>query len=40
MSVLAAWPQCLHFFGTPLVIELSPGHFISDARLLLIRPFD
>lgn len=25
MSIAAAWEQCLAFFGTPLVIELSPG---------------
>ena len=23
MSIAAAWPQCLDFFGTPLVIELA-----------------
>ena len=25
MNIAAAWPQCLDFFGTPLVIEPSPG---------------
>jgi hypothetical protein len=31
MSVPAAWPQVLDFFGTPLVIEPSPGQLSSDA---------
>jgi hypothetical protein len=25
MSIPAAWTQCLDFFGTPLIIEPSPG---------------
>ncbi len=33
-------PQCLDFFGTPLVIEPLPGQLTSDAGLLPIRPFD
>jgi hypothetical protein len=40
MSIAAAWPQCLDFFGTPLVIEPSPGQLSGDAGLLPIRQFD
>ena len=40
MSVPPAWSQNLDFFGTPLVIEPSPGHLSSDAGLLPIRQFD
>ena len=40
MSIAATWPQCLSFFGTPLVIEPSPGQLSSDAGLLPIRYFD
>jgi len=40
MSVPLAWPQVLDFFGTPLVIEPSPGQLSSDAGLLPIRQFD
>ena len=40
MSVPAPWPQVLDFFGTPLVIEPSPGQLSSDAGLLPIRQFD
>jgi hypothetical protein len=40
MSVPAAWPQVLDFFGTPLAIEPSPGQLSSDAGLLPIRQFD
>jgi hypothetical protein len=40
MSVSPAWPQVLVFFGTPLVIELSPGQLFGDAGLLPVRPFD
>ena len=40
MSVPFAWPQVLDFFGTPLVIEPSPGQLSSDAGLLPVRPFD
>src|SRR5690348_12152768 len=40
MSRPAAWPQILDFFGTPLVIEPSPGQLSSDAGLLPIRQFD
>ena len=40
MSIAAAWPHCLAFLGTPLVIEPSPGQFSGDAGLLPIRPFD
>jgi hypothetical protein len=40
MSIASAWPQVLDFFGTPLVIEPSPGQLSSDAGLLPIRQFD
>jgi hypothetical protein len=40
MSIPPAWPQVLDFFGTPLVIEPSPGHLLSDAGLLPVRHFD
>jgi hypothetical protein len=40
MSVPAAWPQNLDFFGTALVIEPSPGQLSGDAGLLPIRQFD
>ena len=30
MSVPHAWPQVLDFFGTPLVLEPSPGQLTSD----------
>src|SRR5262245_540697 len=40
MSRPAAWPSVLDFFGTPLVIEPSPGQLFSDAGLLPIRQFD
>jgi hypothetical protein len=39
MSLPDVWPQCLDFFGTPLVIEPSPGQLSSDAGLLRIRQF-
>jgi hypothetical protein len=40
MSIAPGWPQCLAFFGTPLVIEPSPSQLSGDAGLLPIRPFD
>jgi hypothetical protein len=40
MSVPGGWPQVLDFFGTPLVIEPSPGQLSSDAGLLPVRQFD
>ena len=40
MSIPAAWAQVLDFFGTPLVIEPSPGQLSGDAGLLPIRRFD
>jgi hypothetical protein len=40
MSVPPAWPQVLDFFGTPLVIEPSPGQLSGDAGLLPVRQFD
>jgi hypothetical protein len=40
MSVPPAWTQVLDFFGTPIVIEPSPGQLSSDAGLLPIRQFD
>ena len=40
MSIPAAWPQIRDFFGTPLVLEPSPGQLSSDAGLLPLRQFD
>jgi hypothetical protein len=40
MSISSAWPQSLDFFGTPIVIEPSPGQLSSDAGLLPVRQFD
>ena len=40
MSVPAAWPQVLDFFGTPLVIEPSAGQLSGDAGLRAVRQFD
>jgi hypothetical protein len=40
MSIPPAWPQRLDFFGTPLVIEPSPGQLAGDAGLLPRRQFD
>src|SRR5215475_1625562 len=40
MSIPAAWPQVLDFFGTPLVIEPSQGQLSGDVGLLPIRQFD
>jgi hypothetical protein len=40
MSIPAAWPQVLDFFGTRLVIEPPPGQRSSGAGLLPVRPFD
>jgi len=40
MSLPGAWLQVLDFFGTPLVIEPSPGQLSSDAGLLPVRQFD
>jgi hypothetical protein len=40
MSVPLARPQVLHFFGTPLVIEPSPGQLSGHAGLFPIRQFD
>jgi hypothetical protein len=39
MSIPAAWPQVLDFFGTPLVIEPPAGQLSSDAGLLPVRQF-
>ena len=36
MSVPPAWPQVLDFFGTPLVIEPSPGQLSGDAGLIKV----
>jgi hypothetical protein len=33
MSIPDAWPQILDFFGTPLVIESSPGQLSGDGGL-------
>jgi hypothetical protein len=40
MSIPRTWPHVLDFFGTPLVIEPSPGQLSSDAGLLPVRQFD
>src|SRR5215472_14305303 len=40
MSIPAAWPQILDFFGTPLVIAPSPGQLSGDTGLLPVRQFD
>jgi hypothetical protein len=40
MSIPRTWPQVLDFFGTPIVIEPSPGQLFSDGGLLPIRHFD
>jgi hypothetical protein len=40
MIIASAWPQVLEFFGTPLVIEPSPGQVSSNVRLLPVRQFD
>ena len=40
MSLPAAGPQVLDFFGTLLVIEPSPGQLSSDAGLLPVRQLD
>jgi hypothetical protein len=40
MSVPGVWPQVLDFFGTPLVLEPSPGQLSGDTGLLPIRQFD
>jgi hypothetical protein len=34
MSIPPAWPEVLDFFGTPLVLEPSPGQLSGDAGLL------
>jgi hypothetical protein len=39
-SCTLACPRILDFFGTPLVIEPSPGQLSGDAGLLPIRQFD
>jgi hypothetical protein len=31
MSIPGVWPQVLDFFGTPLVIEPSPGQLSGDS---------
>ena len=40
MSIPTTRPQILDYFGTPLVIEPSPGQLSSDAGLLPVRQFD
>jgi hypothetical protein len=40
MSIPAAWPQVLDFFGTLPVNEPSAGQLSGDAGLLPIRQFD
>jgi len=40
MSIPAAWPQVLDFFGVPRVIEPPAGRLSGDAGLLPVRQFD
>jgi hypothetical protein len=40
MSISAAWPQVLDFFGTLLIFERSPGQLPGDAVLLTARQLD
>jgi hypothetical protein len=40
MNLPVVWSQCLDLFGTPLLIEPSPGQLSSDAGLLPVRQFD
>jgi hypothetical protein len=40
MSIPAAWPQILNFFGTPMAIAPSPGQLSGDTGLLPVRQFD
>ena len=40
MSLQRVWPRILDFFGTPLVIEPTPGQLTSAAGLLPVRQFD
>lgn len=40
MSIQPDWQETLDFFGTPLVLEPSPGQLSSDAGLLPIRQLD
>ena len=40
MILPAAWPQGLDIFGTPQVIEPSPGQVSGEAGLLPVRQFD
>jgi hypothetical protein len=40
MSIPPGWPQILDLFGTPLVVEPSPGQLPGDAGLLPVRQFD
>jgi hypothetical protein len=38
MSIAPAWPHCLAFFGTPLVIEPSPWQLSGDAAGRYLQP--
>ena len=40
MSIAVAWPQCLAFLVTPLVIEPSPAQLSGDAVLLPVHQSD
>jgi hypothetical protein len=40
MSIPSPWSKVLDLFGTPLVIERSPGQLSGDAGLLPVRRFD
>jgi hypothetical protein len=39
MSVTPAWPHVLDYFGTPLVLEPSPGQLSGDAGPLPVHQF-
>jgi hypothetical protein len=38
MSIAPVWPQCLAFFGTPMVIEPSPDRLSGDAPGRYLQP--
>jgi hypothetical protein len=40
MSLPGVWPRVPDFFGTPLIIERSPGQLSGEAGLLPVRQFD
>ncbi len=40
MILPPTWQQVFDFFGTPLMIGLTPGQILGEAGLLPIRQFD